>query len=119
MELHRQQIAAFGGDPSIRDGGLLESALAQLQATFGGVYLAMGLPEMAAAYLFHVAASHPFVDGNKRAALACALMFLHLNGQELEVEDQLLYNTVIAVASGRMEKPELESFFRAHVRPIG
>jgi death on curing protein len=70
LELHRDQIESFGGSPGIRDQGLLESALAQPEATFGGEYLHSTIPDQAAAYLYHLALNHPFIDGNKRTAFA-------------------------------------------------
>ena len=66
LEIHRDQIERYGGDPGIRDLDLLQSALAIPAAGFGGQYLHNDLYEMAAAYLFHITQNHPFVDGNKR-----------------------------------------------------
>jgi death on curing protein len=71
LEIHESRIELYGGRPGVRDLGLLQSALAQPSAGFGGEYLHGNLYEMAAAYLFHVSRNHPFVDGNKRTALAC------------------------------------------------
>ncbi|HYQ81440.1 MAG TPA: Fic family protein, partial [Anaeromyxobacteraceae bacterium] len=65
LALHADQIGRYGGSPGLRDLGLLESALAAPRATFGGEHLHGSLPEMAAAYLFHLVRNHPFVDGNK------------------------------------------------------
>ena len=67
LELHDDQISSFGGTPGLRDEGLLESALAQPQATFGGQFLHPTIAEQAAAYLYHIAMNHPFIDGNKRS----------------------------------------------------
>ncbi|MFM7425493.1 MAG: type II toxin-antitoxin system death-on-curing family toxin [Elainella sp.] len=105
LELHLDQIASFGGSPGIRDQGLLESALAQPEATFGGEYLHPTLPEQAAAYLYHLALNHPFIDGNKRTAFAVMDTFLRLNGYALNLSDQQAYELVLAVASGQLEKP--------------
>ena len=74
--IHTDQIRPYGGSHGLRDLGLLSSALAMPRASFGGVYLHTSLAEMAAAYLFHIAPNHPFLDGNKRAALATVLAFL-------------------------------------------
>jgi death on curing protein len=73
--IHEQQLERYGGSPGIRDRGLLESAVAQPQAGFGGKYVHESIFDMAAAYAFHIAENQPFVDGNKRAALASALCF--------------------------------------------
>ena len=64
--IHADQINKYGGGQGLRDVGLLESALAQPRATFGGEWLHPTLFDMAAAYLFHLVENHPFLDGNKR-----------------------------------------------------
>ncbi len=73
--IHAEQIDAFGGSHGVRDEGSLESAVNQAQATFGEEYLHSFPFGMASAYAFHIAQNQPFVDGNKRAALAAALVF--------------------------------------------
>ena len=74
------QIRRHGGSSGVRDMGLLESALGTVMATFDGSFLHETLFEMAAAYLFHISRNHPFIDGNKRTAIAAALTFLEVNG---------------------------------------
>lgn len=66
MRLHRSLIETYGGSEGVRDVGLLHSALAMPQASFGGEFLHRDLFEMAAAYLYHIVQNHPFIDGNKR-----------------------------------------------------
>ena len=78
--IHAEVIAANGGSEGLRDEGLLESAIAAPQATFGGEALMQDAGEIAAAYLFYLCRNHPFVDGNKRTALAACLVFLEING---------------------------------------
>ncbi len=84
LKIHENQIDCYGGSHGVRDQGLLQSAIAQPEASFGGDYLHKDVFEMAAAYLYHVVENHPFVDGNKRAGTAAALVFLELNGVELD-----------------------------------
>jgi death-on-curing protein len=67
---------------------------------------------MAAAYLFHLARNHPFVDGNKRTALMSTLVFLGLNGQRLDAEPGALYELVDGVAGGSVDKAEVSVFLR-------
>lgn len=114
LYVHREQIACHGGRLGVRDMGLLQSALAQPQSTFEGAWLHRDLQEMAAAYLFHLVQNHPFIDGNKRVGLETALLFLALNGVEIEVEDDDLYGMVLSVAKGACEKPAIARFFRDH-----
>jgi death-on-curing protein len=113
--IHADQIRRYGGRRGVRDLALLRSALAVPQASFDGSYLHPSIAEMAAAYLFHVAQNHPFVDGNKRTALATALVFLALNGFRLEAGDDELTDLVMGVAEGRTAKAAAAVFIRARL----
>jgi death-on-curing protein len=73
---------------------------------------------MAAAYLFHIAANHPFVDGNKRTGLAAALLFLEVNDHTLVADKTAVGDMVLAVADGSLDKQGAADFFKAHVRPV-
>jgi len=119
LALHAEQIRRYGGSPGVRDLGLLESALAAPRATFGGEHLHGSLPEMAAAYLFHLVRNHPFVDGNKRAGLAAAIAFLGLNGLWLAADPDELADRVVEAAEGAAPKAALAEFIRRHVEPLG
>jgi len=116
LEIHERLVQDFGGDPSIRDQGLLESAVRLPQSSFDGALLHKTLSEMGAAYLFHLCMNHPFVDGNKRTALAAAEIFLILNDRELEAENASLHELTMGVAASRVSKVEVVAFFAAHVR---
>ena len=78
--IHAEVLAAHGGAPGLRDGTLLESAVAAPQATMMGRPLISDPLEIAAAYLFYLCRNHAFIDGNKRTALAACLVFLESNG---------------------------------------
>jgi death-on-curing protein len=78
--IHAEVLAAHGGSAGLREEALLESAVAAPQATMLGEPLLSDLVEVAAAYLFYLCRNHPFVDGNKRTALATCLVFLSENG---------------------------------------
>ena len=80
--LHTDTIDIDGGPQGVREHGLLDAAVAMPRQQFDGDYLHEDIAAMAAAYLFHLAQNHPFVDGNKRAAVMALLVFLHLNGIE-------------------------------------
>jgi len=114
LAIHAHQVARYGGSPGIRDRGLLESALSMPEATFSGEYLHGTVAEQGAAYLFHVAKNHPFVDGNKRVALACALVFLRLNDVRVQASDDELVDLVLAVVAGSASKADVAVFFEAH-----
>lgn len=108
--IHADQIRRYGGTHGVRDMGLLRSALGMPAATFGGTYLHSTLAEMAAAYLYHIGQNDPFLDGNKRVALAAALVFLWLNGQHLDADEDELTDLVMGIASGRIMKAEIAVF---------
>jgi death on curing protein len=78
--IHAEVLAAHGGGTGLREETLLESAVAAPQATMAGKPLLTNPLEIAAAYLFYLCRNHPFVDGNKRTALATCLVFLNENG---------------------------------------
>jgi len=117
LALHQRQLDRFGGGAGLRDRGLLESAVAQPQASFDGAFAHVGLFAMAAAYLFHIVSNHPFVDGNKRAGLLAALSFLHINGAPTLGDSEALYALTMGVAEGRIDKAavaaELERIAKA------
>jgi death on curing protein len=111
LELHATLIVEHGGSDGIRDRGLLESAVAQPMASFGGEFL-HDLLEMAAALLVSLVGNHPFVDGNKRTGLAAMLMFLELNGYSVDESTRALVDLTLAVASGLMSKAQVAQLLR-------
>lgn len=114
LEIHADQMERYGGSPALRDLGLLQSAVAMPAATFGSAFLHEDLCAMAAAYLFHIAQNHPFLDGNKRTGTAAALVFLTLNGVEVNASERSFEKIVLGVAEGKVTKAELAEFFRRH-----
>lgn len=116
IKIHERQIELFGGNTGIRDEGLLDSALAQPQATFGGELLHPTIHEQAAAYLYHLAMNHPFIDGNKRTAFAVMDTFITLNGYSLNLSAEETYNMVIRVVRREISKEELSAFLELHLQ---
>ena len=114
IESHQNQIETYGGSHGIRDIGLLESAIAQPEASFDGQYLHADIFEMAAAYLYHLVMNHPFVDGNKRVGLEAALIFLEINNENLSASDEELVDLVLKTTAGQVGKREIAEFFRSH-----
>ena len=104
IEIHSTQLEVYGGSAGLRDRELLESAVAQPQTSFGGEFAHGGLFAMAAAYLFHIVSNHPFVDGNKRAGMLAALVFLDVNGISIDHPSEALYELTMGVAEGRVDK---------------
>ena len=117
LEVHRHQIEVYGGSYGIRDHGLLESAIAQPEASFGDEYLSKDLFEMAASYLFHIVQNHPFNDGNKRAGAMCAFSFLGMNDLRVIASSDDFEVLVMSTASGNTLKPPIAEFFRLNSVP--
>lgn len=112
LSIHEEQIRLFGGPSGLRDAGLLLSAMGNVEATFGGHFLHESLFEMAAAYLYGICRNHPFLDGNKRTAVAAALIFLDLNRIDLDADEEEFYRLVIGVAEGRVSKASVAVFLQ-------
>ncbi len=113
IRLHTELVEHYGGQTGIRDIGLLHSAIAMPQASFGGQFLHEDIYTMAAAYLFHIVQNHPFIDGNKRTGAAAAIVFLAMNDIGLQGDEEGLVDITLAVATGQAGKTEVAEFFRS------
>lgn len=111
LAIHNLQIAEHGGDAGVRDLGLPESALARPQ-NIAAYEPEADIARLAAAYGFGIAKNHPFVDGNKRTALAATRTFLLLNGYSLNATQQEKALVFLALADGRLSESELENWLR-------
>jgi death on curing protein len=105
-EIHAEAIARFGGSDGIREPSLLDSAVGAPQASFGGKSPFRDIVEVAAAYLFYICQNHPFVDGNKRAALGACLVFLRLNGLEPVPDGPEWEELTLDVAASRIDRDD-------------
>jgi len=110
--IHADQIRNYGGKYGLLDIRLLSSALAQPEASYAGDYLHNGLFAMAGAYAYHLCQNHPFLDGNKRTALAAALVFLDINGVVLEEREDQLFDMMMAIATGKAAKLDAVCVFK-------
>ena len=116
-ELHKQQIGLFGGTFGVRDHGLLESALARPKNLFAYSDPAPGMCALAAAYAFGISSNHPFLDGNKRAAMHVAFVFLEFNGLRIAATQADAYLTVLGLAAGEISEEELTAWFEHNTAP--
>ena len=112
LSIHNKQINLYGGLLGIRDEGLLDSAIYQPQASFGGEFLHPNIVEQAAAYLFHITNNHAFVDGNKRTAFDVMITFLNLNDYELNMTPEEAEELTIGVADNKVSKEDLIEILR-------
>jgi death-on-curing protein len=111
-EIHAEVIAQFGGSDGVRDLALLESAVAAPQASFGGESVYADVVEIAAAYLFYLCRNHPFIDGNKRAALGAGIVSLRLNGIEPKPDSAAWEELTLAVAASVLDRSEATARLR-------
>jgi death-on-curing protein len=116
LDFHAEQLALFGGADGIRDLGLLESALGRPQNKFA--YGETDLAALAAAYGFGIARNHPFVDGNKRTALASMIVFLNLNELALAAPQEAATAIVLSLAAGEITEDILARWIADHLRPL-
>ncbi|HWB21085.1 MAG TPA: type II toxin-antitoxin system death-on-curing family toxin [Phycisphaerales bacterium] len=116
LRLHVIAIQDQGGDPTVRDLKLLESAVAQPAQVFEGQFLHADIPEMAAAYAFHICKNHPFIDGNKRAGVAAMIAFLSDNGWKFEAHVDEAEAAILQLASSPLSKQAFTEWLRKHIR---
>jgi len=109
-------IERFGGAEGLRDRGLLESALAVPMQGFAGEYAYSYPFGMAAAYAFHISKNHPFIDGNKRAALMCCGGFLRMNGWDLDSDGESAADAIVALVTDQWDKARMEGWLQANCR---
>jgi death-on-curing protein len=105
LDIHAEQLALFGGGDGVRDRGLLESALARPLNKFA--YGESDLASLAAAHAFGISRNHPFVDGNKRTAFGAMVVFLGLNGVDLDVPPGDATAMMLALAAGDVDEDGL------------
>lgn len=112
--IHDRAVKRFGGSHGVRDIGLVESAVARPQATFGGKYLYISLFDKAAALLQSLLKNHPFVDGNKRTALSSAALFLWKNGYKLTNAHKEEVEFAIRVDNGNLTVEQISKWLERH-----
>ena len=112
LQLHAYQAERHGGSDVVLDIGKIESAIAQPRQAFGGQFVHDSLEAMAAAYLYHLVLNHGFEDGNKRTGMHAALVFLAMNGYDVDVPVDEAEDLILRVAKGEAEKDEVAAFFR-------
>ena len=115
-EIHAAVIESFGGSDGVREMPLLESAVGAPQASFGGKSPYQDVPEVAAAYLFYLCKNHPFIDGNKRAALGACLVFLRLNAIEPKEDGPEWEQLTLDVASSTLDREQTTARLRKLLR---
>jgi len=115
--MHTMQLQEHGGLQGTRDANALESALARPRHRYA-YEPDVDLAALAAAYLFGLATSHPFNDGNKRTAFVTGVVFLQLNGYDLDCPEDAVVETMLAVADHRLDESGVAAWIRASLVPL-
>jgi death-on-curing protein len=112
--IHYRLLSETGGEHGVRDLGMLESAIARPKATFARQELYPDIFEKAAARMESLINNHPFVDGNKRTGIACAVLFLKQNGFSFSAKNAELESFTLRVASSKVGPSESARWLKKH-----
>lgn len=111
IEMHNDEIRSYGGSMGFLNESLLDSALAQpalaLQFSEPSIY------DIAAIYGYHICKNHAFNDGNKRTAVVAMMVFLDINGYDINTSENDIIETILAVASNKIDKQQLASWLES------
>ena len=110
LAVHEAVIDEHGGSLGVRDVAMLESALARPRHADAYAESPLDVPQLAAIYALGVSRNHPFVDGNKRVALAVTETFLELNGYLLTADDIECVSIMWTLAAGEMTDDEFAAW---------
>lgn len=113
LTVHARLIAETGGSRGLRDEALLESALAAAENRHR--YEAAGPVTCAATYAYHLTQAHAFIDGNKRVAAAITETFLETNGFQLAMSNEDMVDLFLSIASGTLNRDQVEQRLREKV----
>ena len=116
--IHEDQVDRYGGSHGLRDIALLESAIYRSQATFGGIDLYPSIFEKAGALVHSLLLNHPFVDGNKRTAIASMLVFLELNNYSFFVSQKELVTTALSIENKKWNIEKISLWLQKHSKKI-
>ena len=114
LMLHTQLIESTGGCDGIRDEGLLDSALEIPFQSFGGEELYPSIQAKAARLCYGLVKNHAMLDGNKRIGAHTMLVFLAVNGYELEYTQKELSDLILDVADGKKECEDILAWILEH-----
>ena len=114
LMLHTQLIESTGGCDGIRDDGLLDSALEIPFQSFGGEELYPSIQAKAARLCYGLVKNHAMLDGNKRIGAHTMLVFLAVNGYELEYTQKELSDLILDVADSKKEYEDILAWILEH-----
>lgn len=118
LAIHALAIARYGGTSDLLDLGLVDSAVAQPQQTFGGIDLHSTLEEKATVLGFHLCSNHGFQDGNKRIGFLGMDAFLRLNGKKIVADVADAEAIFLGIASHTVSRAELLDWVKQHIANV-
>ena len=118
LAIHDSMIEEYGGSFGIRDLGLIQSALARPQASFGGEDLYPDIFDKASALFHSLIFNHAFVDGNKRTTLTSTARFLYINGYELNASHRELVDFPLRVENKHLSIEEIAEWLGDNTRKV-
>jgi death-on-curing protein len=116
--IHSRIVAETGGSNSVRDLGMLESAVARPRAAFEGKEMYAGVFNKAAALMGSLINNHPFADGNKRTGITAAALFLLRNGWQIDSSPAALEKITLRVAINKIRVVDLAKWLRANSKSV-
>ena len=117
LRMHDESLAEHGGPEGVRDLGALEAALGRPRNVFAYAEGDLTLFDLAAAYAYAIARSHPFVDGNKRTAAIASMAFLDRNGVRIAAPQPEVYMVFTRLAAGKTTEAEMAKWFERYAEP--
>lgn len=118
LAIHDDMVERYGGSFGIRDLGLIQSAIARPQASFGGEDLYPTIIDKASALFHSLIFNHAFADGNKRTALTSTARFLHINGCTLDAQQKELVDFPLKVENKHLDIEEIAKWLKTHVKKL-
>ncbi len=117
LAFHDEQLREHGGLAGVRDENALDGALGRPPNLFH--YEKADMHSLAATFAHGIAKSHPFNDGNKRAAFISAFVFLGLNGLDLTLTEPKAIEVMLALAAGNLDQKAFANCLRQNTRSSG
>lgn len=118
LAIHDDMVDRYGGSHGIRDLGLIQSAIARPQSSFGGEDLYPDIFDKAAALFHSLMFNHAFVDGNKRTTIVSTARFLSLNGFELDVSKDEFVSFPLRVENKHLSIEEISKWLGKHSKKV-
>lgn len=110
--IYTEIIKRTGGQPGIRDEKVLEEVLSKPMVSFEGEELYPDLFTKVSIFIYAMITSSPFITGNKRTAILCALFIMRVNGYHLVASQENIIEFVKGVEAGKYKVDHLVAWMR-------